>query len=191
MKNYTCWLSLKIWGKNINSDIFFETFPPETISGITQTYRNKQDYLQWLHCNKGIWIFTFLGYCTKAANVSAVAQAAGQFSPICEEVVEQLGNAGCFWASCYVIPNNALPVHLPYNGSTSPTQVWRMPCSSFFLPSWNATSGHKWSSNKHKSPNLVPNPLHAVTCLDTQDHFPVWEKTAFHYMYVTLYVTPT
>lgn len=41
------------------------------------------------------------------ANVSAVAQAAGQFSPICEEVVEQLGNAGCFWASCYVIPNNA------------------------------------------------------------------------------------
>lgn len=70
------------------------------LSPLTDCIWNSTDitkiYLQLLPFNKGIWIFTFLSYCTKAANVSAVAPAAGKFSTICEEVVEQLGNARCF-----------------------------------------------------------------------------------------------
>lgn len=45
--------------------------------------------------------FTFLGYCTKAANVSTVAPAAGKFSPICEGVC---GTAG----ECKMLLNKLL-----------------------------------------------------------------------------------
>lgn len=36
------------------------------------------------------------GLCSKAENGGTVVPAAGKFSPICGEVVEQLGNARCF-----------------------------------------------------------------------------------------------
>lgn len=97
----------KVWGGgNVNSDISFSPLRPSIWNNIDITETNKTLYNGY-SLTKASMDFYLPGFLHKRSKCKHSCPAAGKFSPIHEEVVEQLGNARCFWTSCYVIQNKA------------------------------------------------------------------------------------
>lgn len=66
-----------------------------------------------------------------------------------------------------MIQNNTLPVHLRTMEATAQGRSGACPAAASFFAAGATTSGYKWSK-MHKSGNLAPNPLRAVSWLHTR-----------------------
>lgn len=86
----------KVWGGgNVNSDISFSPLRPSIWNNIDITETNKTLYNGY-SLTKASMDFYLPGFLHKRSKCKHSCPAAGKFSPIHEEVVEQLGNARCF-----------------------------------------------------------------------------------------------